>query len=67
LTDEDGTVLKAYRELELEGDLAPNQLSGEWLLGAGISSAEGARLRGGVSATSPTTVSRCLVEFGRVS
>jgi hypothetical protein len=52
--------------------MAPNQVSGEWLLRAGVYSAEGARLRGGVfgnftqavCGTQPPTVDRCLVEFG---
>jgi hypothetical protein len=60
------------RTFPVIGDMAPNQLSGEWLLRAGVYSAEGTRLRGGVfgnftqavCGTQPTTVNRCLVEFG---
>jgi hypothetical protein len=65
-------LARPRRTFPVIGDMAPNQLSGEWLLRAGVYSAEGTRLRGGVfgnftqavCGTQPTTVNRCLVEFG---
>ena len=63
------------------GNLTPNELTGDWLLRAGVYDATGARLRGGVfgnftvavcgappttaAGAPPTTVNRCVAEFGQ--
>jgi hypothetical protein len=65
------------RSFPLVGTMSPNQLTGDWIVGAGIYSAEGARLAGGTfgsysqtvcpppsSANAPATTDPCLAEFG---
>jgi ABC-2 family transporter protein len=65
------------RTFPLVGTMAPNQLTGDWIVTAGIYSAQGTRLSGGKfgsysqtvcpppnSATAPATTDPCLAEFG---
>jgi ABC-2 family transporter protein len=68
------------RTFPLVGTMAPNQLSGDWIVTAGIYSAQGARLSGGTfgsynqtvcpplatltPSTTPATTDPCLAEFG---
>jgi len=69
------------RTFPVLGNLTPNELTGDWLLRAGVYDATGARLRGGVfgnftvavcgappttaAGAPPTTVNRCVAEFGQ--
>jgi hypothetical protein len=68
------------RTFPVLGNMVPNQLASDWLLRAGVYSADGSRLRGGVfgnfsqaacgpppttaAGSPPTTVNQCVAEFG---
>ena len=74
-------VAPLRRTFPLLGDMAPNELTGDWLLRAGVYDATGSRLRGGVfgnfsvavcgapptttAGAPPTTVNQCVAEFGQ--
>ena len=66
-------VAPLRRTFPVLGDMAPNELTGDWLLRAGVYDATGSRLRGGVfgnfsvavCGAPPTTVNQCVTEFGQ--